>query len=84
MENEIMNYEDEVMEVEFADVDDEKEGMSTGLAVLIGAGITAATVAAVALGKKVWSTIKARRELRKPAEGEIVEVTDADIEDVTK
>lgn len=86
MENEIMNYEEEVMEpeVEIDEVENEKSGMSTGLVVLIGAGVAAATVAAVTLGKKVWSKIKARKELRQPADDEFIEVTEEDIMNVAK
>lgn len=86
MENEIMNYEEEVMEPEFEidEVEREESGMSAGVAVLIGAGVTAAGIAAVKLGKKLYAKIKARKELRQPDEDEIVEVTDEDIMDVTE
>ena len=52
MENEVMNY-DEAMETEVENdiVETEDSGMSTGVAMLIGAGLTAASVAAVKLGK---------------------------------
>lgn len=85
MENEIMEYE-EVMdpEVEVTELEAENSGMSTGVAMLIGAGLTAATVAVVKLGKKLIAKVKAHRELRQPAEDDFVEVTDEDIANVTK
>lgn len=84
MENEIMDYE-EVMEpeVEIDEVETES-GMNVGMAVLIGAGLTAAGVAAVKLGKKLYAKIKAHKELRQPDEDDIIEVTDEDIDNVTK
>ena len=84
MENEIMNYEDEVMEneVDIYEMESEESGIGTGLAMLIGAGITAAGVAAVGLGKKLWAKHKAKKELRCPDEDEIVEVTEEDIEEI--
>ena len=64
--NEIMNYE----EIEVMDdtvVADENTGIGTGVAMLIGAGLTFAVGAAVKLGKKVYEAIKAKREeLRQP------------------
>ena len=85
MENEVMNYEEEVMEPEFEIDEVERDsGMSAGVAVLIGAGVTAAGIAAVKLGKKLYAKIKARKELRQPDEDEIVEVTDEDIMDVVE
>ena len=85
MEDIIMN-EEEVMDTEMDTIDMEPEdtGMSTGVAILIGAGITLAVGAAVKLGKKGINYIKAKKALRKPEEGSEVEVTDDDIEKVTK
>ena len=78
--------EEEVMDTEMDTIDMEPEdtGMSTGVAMLIGAGITLAVGAAVKLGKKGIDYIKAKKALRKPEEGSEVEVTDDDIEKVTK
>lgn len=86
MENEIMNYEEEVMEpeVEIDEVETENSGMNVGVAVLIGAGLTAAGVAAVKLGKKLYAKIKAHKELRQPDDDEVVEVTDEDVMSVVK
>lgn len=85
MEDTIMN-EEEVMDTEMDTIDMEPEdtGMSTGVAMLIGAGLTLAVGAAVKLGKKGIDYIKAKKALRKPEEGSEVEVTDDDIEKVTK
>ena len=86
MEDEIMNTEDEIMDTEIAttEVDPEETGMGTGVAMLIGAGLTLAVGAAVQVGKKLYAKYKAKKELRKPNDDDIVEVTDEDIENVTK
>lgn len=85
MENE-MNYEEEVMipEVDTFEMEDEKTGMATGVAMLIGAGLTAASVAVVKLGKKAFAAYKAKKELRRPSEDDVVEVTDEDVMEVVK
>lgn len=77
MDNEIMNY-DEAMEteVENDEVETEKSGMGTGVAMLVGAGLTAATVAAVKLGKKVIAKFKARKEDQETIDEDFEEVTD--------
>jgi len=84
MENEIMNYE-EVMEpeVETYEVETEESGMSTGVAMLIGAGLTAVSIAAVKLGKKAFAALKAKKEARKDCEEDYVEVIDEE-EDATE
>ncbi len=86
MENEIMNYENEVMEneVDICEMESEESGIGTGLAMLIGAGITAAGVAVVGLGKKLWANHKAKKELRLVDKDDFVEVTDERVEEVTK
>ena len=86
MENEIMNFENEVMENEYevCETETERSGIGTGVAMLIGAGIAAAGVAAVGVGKKVWAKIKAKKELRLVDEDEFVEVTDEQVKRVTK
>ena len=86
MENEIMNAETEVMEPEFeaTEMENENSGVGTGVAMLIGAGLTLATTAVVKLGKKLWTNHKAKKELRQPEEGEVVEPTDEQIEEITK
>ncbi len=77
MDNEMMNY-DEVMEpeVETTEVETEETGTHRGLAVLIGAGLTAAGIAAVTLGKKLYAKHKAKKESKETEEDDFVEVTD--------
>ena len=80
MENEIMNEEIMETEVDTCDVDSTESGISTGLAMLIGTGLTAASVAAVKLGKKVFASIKAKKARKKTDEEDFVDVTDEEIE----
>lgn len=86
MENEIMIFEDDVMEIEPAcvDCDAEGSGMSTGMAMAIGAGLTLAVGAAVKAGKWLYGKYKAHKELKRPKDGEVIEVTQDEIEEVTK
>lgn len=83
MENEIMNYEDEAMDVEVVETEG-GQGISTGAAIAIGAGLTLAATAVVKLVKKGIAAYKAKKALKKPAEGEDIEPTDEQIEEVTK
>lgn len=77
--NEIMNYEEiEVVNDEI--VANEGTGMSTGIAMLIGAGLTLAVGAGIKLGKKAIAAIKAKKELRKPDKE--IQVDPQDVEDV--
>lgn len=86
MENnfEIMN-EDLGMETEVnpIEMDCEDSGMGAGMAMLIGAGLMAATTAVVTLGKKAWTKWQDHRKLRKPDEENPVEPTDEQIEEAT-
>lgn len=84
MENEIMNYEDEVMDVAIEPVETEDSGISTGAALAIGAGLAAAGIAVVKLVKKMVAKHKAKKELHLVDEDDFIEVTDEDIEEVTK
>ena len=84
MEDNIMNEEVMDTNMDTIDMESEDTGMSTGVAILIGAGITLAVGAAVKLGKKGIRYIKAKKALRKPEEGSEIEVTDDDIKKVTK
>ena len=59
MENMEMN---EIMDVEVMEMTSEPSGLSTGKAMLVGAALTAATVAAIGLGKKLWAKYKASKE----------------------
>ena len=84
MENEIMNYEDEAMDIETVDeTATERSGMGVGKAVLLTAGLTFATAAIVKLVKKQWAKHKAKKELRLVDEAEVIEPTDQDIEEIT-
>ena len=84
MEDIITNEEVMDTNMDHIDMEPEDTGMSTGVAILIGAGITLAVGAAVKLGKKGINYIKAKKALRKPEEGSEIEVTDDDIKKVTK
>lgn len=64
MENEIMN-DAMVSDVEICEATPGVSGKNIGMALLIGAGATAATIAAVKLGKKVYAKIKEKRELQE-------------------
>ena len=77
MDNEMMNY-DEVMEpeVETTEVETEESSIRPGMVVLIGAGLTAAGIAAVKLGKKAFAKIKAKKEDKEAEEDDFVEVDD--------
>lgn len=73
--NEIMNYEEvEVMD-EAVEVS-EGAGMSTGVAMLIGSGLTLAGIAVVKLAKKGIAAIKAKKALRKPDKEILVDEED--------
>ena len=77
MENEIMNYEEnEIAEVENDEVGLEDSGMSTGVAMLIGASLTIATGALIKLGKKLYMAYKAKKESKKAEEEDYEEVED--------
>lgn len=77
--NELMNVE----EIEVMDdvvVAEEKSGIGTGAAMLIGAGLTLAVSAGVKLVKKGIAAYKAKKEIRKPDHEVLVE--DEDIEEI--
>lgn len=77
MENEIMNYDDAMEnEVEAEEVETESSGIGTGVAMLIGAGLTMATTAAVKLGKKLFAAHKAKKESRETEEDDSEDVAD--------
>lgn len=83
MENESMNIMDydentaieEVNNDETEEVQD-SSGMSTGVAMLIGAGLTIATGGLIKLGKKLVNKYKAKKEAQKADESEDYEVVD--------
>ena len=77
MENEIMNYEEnEIAEVENDEVGLEDSGMSTGMAMLIGAGLAIVTGGLIKLGKKLYMAYKAKKESKKAEEEDYEEVED--------
>lgn len=86
MENEIMNYAEEVMEPEFEVVDavSGKSGIGAGMTMLIAVGLTVATGAIVTLGKKAWDKHKAKKALHLVDENDNVEPTEEEIMAVTK
>lgn len=83
MDNEIMNYEETGMDTVVDVVETENSGMSTGTAMLIGAGLTLAIGAGVKLVKKGIAKIKAKREARLWGEDDVV-VTKEDVADVAE
>ena len=82
--NEIMNYEDEVLvnDVEIIEMEAEKPGISTGAAIAIGAGLTLAVTAGIKLVKKMIAKHKAKKELRLVNENDFVEPTEEQIQEV--
>lgn len=79
MENEIMNYDETAIEeVENNDEVEEVQnsGMSTGVAMLIGAGLTIAAGGLIKLGKKLVGKYKAKKEAQKAEVEEDYEVVD--------
>lgn len=85
MENEIMIYEDDVMEMEPVcdECDAEGSSMSTGMAMAIGAGLTLAVGGIVKAGKWLYGKYKKHKELKRPKDGEEIYVTEEEIEEVT-
>lgn len=83
-ENEIMVNEEVIEEPEVVEEND--SGMSTGLAMLIGSGLTLAVIAGVKQGKKIMAKIKAKKEAAKATEdSEVIDVTDeAVVEDAAE
>lgn len=73
--NEIMINE----EFDFMDdhiVADDGNGVGTGVAMLIGAGLAFAVGAAVNLGKKAYTKFKANKELKQPDKEVMVDESD--------
>lgn len=80
MENEeLVNYEEMDPEVE---TEPEDSGMSTGVAMMIGAGLAVAATAAIKLGKKIISKIKAKKEPEDRVD--FVIPSDEELNNVTK
>ena len=73
--NEIMiNEEFEVMDDHI--VVDDGNGIGTGVAMLIGAGLAFAVGGAVKAGKWAYEKIKAKKELKQPDKDVLVEESD--------
>jgi hypothetical protein len=85
MENNEMIYE-EVLDsaVEVTEIDTGNSKIGTGTALVIGVGAALATTAIVKLAKNLWAKHKAKKEVRLVGEAEAVEVTDEEIDSVTK
>lgn len=80
MENEeLVNYEEMDPEVE---TESEDSGMSTGVAMMIGAGLAVAATAAIKLGKKIISKIKTKKESEDGRD--FVIPSDEELNNVTK
>lgn len=86
MNEEIMNYEEEMMDNEIACVEAEPEGsgISTGAAIAIGAGIAVAVTAVVKLGKKLIAKHRTKKELKAAEEHDFVDLTDEEVEEFKK
>lgn len=79
--NEIMNFDEEATmdNIYVEETEDSGTGLGTGVAMLIGAGLTIAATATVKLGKKLWKRHKEKKELRQPGDGEVIEPSEEDI-----
>ena len=55
------------------EVQEETTGMSTGMAMLIGSGLTIATIALVKKGKKAAGKFLAKRKAAKSKKAEVIE-----------
>lgn len=75
-ENKVIEIVEEVETVEGELVTTDKSGLNTGMAMLIGAGLTLATIAGVKIAKKAYD----KRRKAKEVEAEIVDVDDYDDE----
>lgn len=85
-ENEIIElaeYQPDEVE-EYEETTEEKSGMSTGLAMLIGSGLTVAGIAAWKFAKKKYDQFKARKALAQngPEVLNEVEGQDYDIDEI--
>jgi len=82
--NELMENE-EVMElIPATEVEEKESGIGTLTAMAIGAGLTAAGIAVVKLGKKGISWVKAKRAASKAEADEVAEAEDAPVETVVE
>lgn len=83
-EYELMDMNEEVVENEYSEIVNpgESSSIGTGVAIAIGAGIATAVIGGVKLVKKLIKKAKAKKELHKIPEGEVVEVTEDQIQEV--
>lgn len=91
MENYEEKFEELAMEPEFAPIEEDEGGSNAIGTVVVVAATAAATLVATKVVPKVVrgvkqmiSNVKAKKELRKPKEGEQVEVTAEMIQEVTE
>ena len=86
MNEEIINYEEEVMvpEIDVIDGGEGKSGLGNLVFVAAGAALAVGGTWLAKGAKKLWNNHKAKKELRKPDENEIVEPTDEQIIEATK
>lgn len=68
---ELNEYQPELTEEVFEDIEEVDSGMSTGLAMLIGGGLTVAGIAAAKFAKKKYLQFKAKKE---QAKNDVIEV----------
>lgn len=83
MENEIMNYEEEVMAPEF-EAETDRSGIGTVVAVAAGAAAMFLITKGIELGKKLWADRKAKKEETVVNEHDFVVPTDEEIKAVTQ
>lgn len=62
---ELNEYQPETIEETYEDIEEVDSGMSTGLAMLIGSGLTVAGIAAAKFAKKKYLEFKAKKEQAK-------------------
>lgn len=77
MNEEIMEMDQVTEETQPEVVEEEQSGIGTGMAMLIGAGLTVAGIAAVKYGRKAIGKIKSMRKASKIEDND--EVIDAEI-----
>lgn len=79
-------YVDETVEatdvIPVDETESEERKLGTGAAMLIGAVLTIATTAAVRAAKKGIAAIRAKRAMKKPEEGKVIEPTDVQIQKI--
>ena len=79
--NELMENEEALDMAESTEVEEKESGIGTLAAMAIGAGVTAAGIAVVKLGKKGIKWLKAKKDASKAKADEATDAEDAPIED---